>query len=66
MSSTRLPRSQKLAWFKKGSGTVSGTARDQPSVGARLGTTVPDPFSNHAQKLACAALVVCAFWSARA
>ena len=49
MSSTRLPRSQKLAWFKKGSGTVSGTARDQPSVGARLRTTVPDPFLNHAQ-----------------
>ena len=34
---------QNLAWFKKGSGTVAGTARRV------LGTTVPDPFLNHAK-----------------
>ena len=35
---------KKEAWFKKGSGTVAGTARRV------LRTTVPDPFLNHAKK----------------
>ena len=35
---------KKWAWFKKGSGTVAGTARRV------LRTTVPDPFLNHAKK----------------
>ena len=35
---------EKTAWFKKGSGTVAGTARRV------LRTTVPDPFLNHAEK----------------
>ena len=35
---------KKGAWFKKGSGTVAGTARRV------LRTTVPDPFLNHAKK----------------
>ena len=30
-------------WFKKVSGTVAGTARDQPSVGARLRTKGDSP-----------------------
>ena len=34
-----------MAWFKKGSGTVAGTARRV------LRTTVPDPFLNHARKI---------------
>ena len=34
---------QNSAWFKKGSGTVAGTAHRV------LRTTVPDPFLNHAQ-----------------
>ena len=36
------------AWFKKGSGTVAGTAGHRPKVGRVLRTTVPDPFLNHA------------------
>ena len=32
--------------FKKGSGTVAGTAGHQPKVGRVLRTTVPDPFLN--------------------
>ena len=34
-------------WFKKGSGTVAGTAGHRPKVGRVLRTTVPDPFLNH-------------------
>jgi HEAT repeat protein len=37
-----LSRLESPAWFKKGSGTVAGTARRV------LRTTVPDPFLNHA------------------
>jgi molybdopterin molybdotransferase len=33
--------------FKKGSGTVAGTAGHRPKVGQVLRTTVPDPFLNH-------------------
>ncbi len=33
-------------WFKKGSGTVAGTAGHRPKVGRVLRTTVPDPFFN--------------------
>ncbi len=38
---------QLRAWFKKGSGTVAGTAGHRPKVGRVLHTTVPDPFLNH-------------------
>jgi hypothetical protein len=41
-------RSPFSAWFKKGSGTVAGTAGHRPKVGQVLRTTVPDPFLNHA------------------
>jgi type II secretory pathway component PulF len=41
-----------MAWFKKGSGTVAGTAGHRPKVGRVLRTTVPDPFlNNHAQDM---------------
>ena len=43
-SSTPRLELLKSAWFKKGSGTVAGTARKV------LRTTVPDPFLNHALK----------------
>ena len=39
---SRLQLPEKEAWFKKGSGTVAGTARRV------LRTTVPDPFLDHA------------------
>ena len=48
------------AWFKKGSGTVAGTARRV------LRTTVPDPFLNHARNRTCiiglVAAAVVAVW----
>jgi NADH:ubiquinone oxidoreductase subunit 4 (subunit M) len=34
------------AWFKRGAGTVAGTAGHRPKVGRVLRTTVPDPFLN--------------------
>jgi hypothetical protein len=37
------------ARFKKGSGTVAGTAGHRPKVGRVLRTTVPDPFLNQAK-----------------
>ncbi len=37
---------RKLGGFKKGSGTVAGTAGHRPKVGRVLRTKVPDPFLN--------------------
>ncbi len=40
----RVPKLRISAWFKKGSGTVAGTAGHRPEVGRVLRTTEPDPF----------------------
>jgi hypothetical protein len=48
LSSTIAAGLASQVWFKKGAGTVAGTAGHRPKVGRVLRTTVPDPFLNHA------------------
>jgi hypothetical protein len=47
----RFWKSEKIAWFKKGSGTVVRSTRPTFGRCPAVPATVPDPFLNHAEKI---------------